>query len=111
MPTFTEADIMALVSPVFWPFLRVLAVFSSAPIFSARSVPMRTRVALALLWAMHGELAWYLIPPGLFDASEVELLGKMLETGLHAHDADSCLFVARHDGPLDRCRAPPPGKE
>jgi flagellar biosynthesis protein FliR len=52
MPTFTEADIMALVSPIFWPFLRVLAVFSSAPIFSARSVPLRTRVALALLVAL-----------------------------------------------------------
>ena len=43
---------MALVSPVFWPFLRILAVFSSAPIFSARSVPVRTRVALALLVAL-----------------------------------------------------------
>ena len=43
MPTFTEAQIMAAVAPVFWPFLRVLAVFSSAPIFSARSVPMRDR--------------------------------------------------------------------
>jgi flagellar biosynthesis protein FliR len=52
MFTFTEADIMALVSPVFWPFLRVLAVFSSAPIFSARSVPMRSRVALAMLVAI-----------------------------------------------------------
>ncbi len=52
MPTFTEAQIMAVVSPVFWPFLRVLAVFSSAPIFSARSVPMRTRVALAFLMAV-----------------------------------------------------------
>ncbi|MEZ5644588.1 MAG: flagellar biosynthetic protein FliR [Burkholderiaceae bacterium] len=52
MPTFTEADIMALVMPVFWPFLRVLAVFSSAPIFSARSVPMRSRVALAMLVAV-----------------------------------------------------------
>jgi flagellar biosynthesis protein FliR len=52
MPTFSEADIMALVSPVFWPFLRVLAVFSSAPIFSARSVPVRTRVALAMLVAL-----------------------------------------------------------
>src|SRR3990167_6689864 len=52
MPTFSEADIMALVSPVFWPFLRVLAVFSSAPIFSARSVPVRSRVALAFLIAV-----------------------------------------------------------
>ncbi len=49
---FSEADIMALVSPVFWPFLRILAVFSSAPIFSSRSVPVRTRVALAFLVAV-----------------------------------------------------------
>ena len=52
MPTFTEAQIMAAVAPVFWPFLRVLAVFSSAPIFSARSVPMRARVGLAFLVAI-----------------------------------------------------------
>eukprot|EP01036_Dinobryon_divergens_P043576 gene43576-58030_t len=43
---------MALVSPVFWPFLRILAVFSSAPIFSSRSVPLRTRVALAFIVAV-----------------------------------------------------------
>lgn len=49
---FTEADIMALVSPVFWPFLRILAVFTSAPIFSSRSVPVRTRVGLAFLVAV-----------------------------------------------------------
>ncbi|HEX5738601.1 MAG TPA: flagellar biosynthetic protein FliR [Hydrogenophaga sp.] len=52
MPTFTEADIMAWVMPVFWPFLRILAVFSSAPIFSSRSVPVRTRVGLALIVAV-----------------------------------------------------------
>lgn len=51
MFTFSEAQLMAWVSPVFWPFLRVLAVFSSAPIFSARSIPVRTRVALAFLIA------------------------------------------------------------
>ena len=52
MPTFNDAQIMALLMPVFWPFLRVLGVFSSAPIFSSRSVPVRTRVALALLVAL-----------------------------------------------------------
>ena len=26
MPTFTEAQIMAWVTPVFWPFLRILAI-------------------------------------------------------------------------------------
>ncbi len=52
MPTFTEAQIMAWVTPVFWPFLRILAVFSSAPIFSSRSVPLRSRVGLALIVAV-----------------------------------------------------------
>ena len=52
---FTEADIMALVSPIFWPFLRILAVFTSAPIFSSRSVPVRTRVALAFLIAVSAQ--------------------------------------------------------
>ena len=52
MVTFTEAQVMAWVSPLFWPFLRVLAVFSAAPIFSARSVPLRTRIGLALVIAL-----------------------------------------------------------
>ncbi|WP_310566781.1 flagellar biosynthetic protein FliR [Hydrogenophaga sp.] len=52
MITFSEAQLMAWVSPVFWPFLRILAVFGSAPIFSARSVPVRSKVALAFLIAV-----------------------------------------------------------
>jgi flagellar biosynthetic protein FliR len=52
MVTFTEAQLMAWVSPLFWPFLRVLAVFASAPIFSSRSVPTRTKVGLAFVIAL-----------------------------------------------------------
>ena len=52
MISFTEAQIMAWVSPIFWPFLRVLAVFASAPIFSSRSVPMRTKIGLAFVIAV-----------------------------------------------------------
>lgn len=52
MITFSEAQLMAWVSPVFWPFLRILAVFGSAPIFSARSVPIRSKVGLAFLIAV-----------------------------------------------------------
>jgi flagellar biosynthetic protein FliR len=49
---FTEAQIMAWVTPVFWPFLRILALFSSAPVLSARSFPVRSRVALAFFIAL-----------------------------------------------------------
>lgn len=52
MVTFNEAQLMAWVSPIFWPFLRVLAVFASAPVFSARSVPMRTKIGLAFVIAI-----------------------------------------------------------
>ena len=43
---------MAWVTPVFWPFLRILALFSSAPVLSARTLSARTRVALAFFIAL-----------------------------------------------------------
>lgn len=52
MLTFTEAQVVAWVTPLLWPFLRVLALFGSMPIFAQRSVPMRLRVALAFLIAL-----------------------------------------------------------
>lgn len=43
---------MAWLSPVLWPFLRVLALFSVAPVFSMRAIPMRVKIGLALLVAV-----------------------------------------------------------
>jgi flagellar biosynthetic protein FliR len=50
--SFTEAQILAWISPVLWPFLRVLAVFTSAPVLSSRAVPMRVKIALAFFVAL-----------------------------------------------------------
>ncbi len=47
MITFTEAQLTAWLTPLVWPFIRVLAVFSALPIFNRRNVPMRIRIALA----------------------------------------------------------------
>jgi flagellar biosynthesis protein FliR len=52
MVTFSEAQLMAWVTPILWPFLRTLALFASAPIFSSRSVPMRTKIGLAFVIAV-----------------------------------------------------------
>lgn len=49
MISFSEAQIAAWMSPVLWPFLRVLGMFTTAPIFSVRSIPVRAKVGLALL--------------------------------------------------------------
>lgn len=43
---------MAWVSPILWPFLRVLAVFSAAPLFSMRVIPMRAKIGLAFFVAL-----------------------------------------------------------
>ena len=51
MLTFTEAQVMAWVTPILWPFLRILALFSSLPVLGQRTVPVRARVGLAFLVA------------------------------------------------------------
>lgn len=52
MLTFSEAQLMAWLSPLLWPFLRVLAMFTAAPIFSMRAFPLRTKIGLAFLVAV-----------------------------------------------------------
>jgi flagellar biosynthetic protein FliR len=49
MLTFNDAQLTAWLTPLLWPFLRVLALFTTAPVLSQRQVPMRVRVALAFL--------------------------------------------------------------
>ena len=51
MLTFTEGQVLAWITPILWPFLRVLALFGSLPVFAQRGVPARVRVALAFLIA------------------------------------------------------------
>jgi flagellar biosynthetic protein FliR len=50
--TFNEAQLAAWISPLIWPFLRTLAVFTSAPVFSSRVFPIRARIALAFFVAL-----------------------------------------------------------
>ena len=52
MITFTEAQLVTWLSPVIWPFLRVLALFTAAPVFSSRAFPIRARIGLALFFLM-----------------------------------------------------------
>ena len=52
MLTFTEAQVLAWISPLLWPFLRILALFSALPVMGQRNVPMRLRVSLAFLIAL-----------------------------------------------------------
>jgi flagellar biosynthetic protein FliR len=50
--TLSEAQLTAWLSPLIWPFLRTLALFTSAPIFSSKAVPVRAKIALAFFVAL-----------------------------------------------------------
>lgn len=52
----TDTQLITWVSSIMWPFLRISAVLMAAPMFGARTVPVRVRVALAFA------LAWSLAP-------------------------------------------------
>jgi flagellar biosynthesis protein FliR len=49
MVSFTEAELLAWLSPLIWPFIRVLALFSALPVLGQRSVPARVRIGIAFL--------------------------------------------------------------
>ena len=52
MISVTEAQLTDWLSPILWPFFRILAVFTAAPIFSSRAFPVRARIGLAFLIAL-----------------------------------------------------------
>ncbi|SEL46200.1 flagellar biosynthetic protein FliR [Roseateles sp. YR242] len=52
MLTFSEAQIMAWINPILWPFIRTLALFAGMPVFSQRAVPQRVKIGLALFIAV-----------------------------------------------------------
>ena len=47
MITFTEAQLLAWMAPLLWPFLRALALFTALPVFGQRMVAARLRIGLA----------------------------------------------------------------
>ena len=77
MITLTEAQLYAWVSPVFWPFLRTLAVFTSAPIFSSRAIPIRAKVALAFFVALASQVSLPAMP--IVGFNEVAALGAVAQ--------------------------------
>ena len=68
MISITEAQLVAWLSPVLWPFLRILAVFSAAPVLSSRAFPLRAKVALSLLVAFAAQ-------PSLTDLPVIRING------------------------------------
>lgn len=52
MLSFTDAELTHWIGQFFWPFIRILALFGAAPAFNSVSIPVRAKVALALVIAV-----------------------------------------------------------
>ncbi len=74
MISFTEAQLLAWVSPLLWPFFRVLALLGSLPVLSQRIVPMRLRVALAFFITVCAQASLPAMPVVPLDSADALLL-------------------------------------
>jgi len=52
MISFSEAQLLQWLTPLIWPFLRALALFTALPVLGTRTVPTRVRIALAAFIAI-----------------------------------------------------------
>lgn len=77
MISLTETQLLAWVSPILWPFLRVLAVFTAAPVFSSRSFPLRAKIGLAFLIAFAAQASMPNQPQ--IDINGPEAMGAVLQ--------------------------------
>jgi flagellar biosynthetic protein FliR len=93
--TFTEAQILAWLNPLLWPFLRALALFSAMPILGTRSVPMRVRIGLAGLIAIAAQPTLPVVPVVALDSAlAITLVVQQAVIGLSLGFAVRLVFAS-----------------
>ena len=95
MISVTEAQILAWITPLLWPFLRALALFSALPLLGTRMVPARVRVGLAafIALAMQPSLPPFAAVP-LDSAAMLPLIAQQFVIGLSLGFAVRLVFAA-----------------
>jgi flagellar biosynthetic protein FliR len=93
--TFSEAQLLQWVTPLLWPFVRVLALFSALPVFGQRTVPARVRVALAFLIALCAQVSLPAMPVAALDSpTAFMLVAQQVLIGLSIGFAVRVVFAA-----------------
>lgn len=95
MFSFTEAQLLAWITPLVWPFIRTLAMFSSMPVFNQRVMPMRVRIGLAGLTAYAVQASLPDMPMVALDSpAALTLILQQLLIGLSLGFAVRIVFTA-----------------
>ena len=95
MLTFTDTQVLEWITPLLWPFLRVLALFGALPVFAQRSVPTRVRIGLAFLIAVCAQASLPVMPLIPLDsAGAVMAIVQQLLIGISLGFAVRVVFAA-----------------
>jgi flagellar biosynthetic protein FliR len=95
MLSLSEAQLLAWITPVIWPFLRALALIGALPVLGQRNVPVRVRVALALLIAVAAQASLPEVAPVPLDSAlAVTLVVQQLLVGICMGFAVRLVFAA-----------------
>ena len=95
MISFTETQILAWLTPLLWPFLRALALFTALPVFSQRAVPMRVKIGLALFIALAAQPSLPALPLIALDSTlAIMVLLQQLLVGFSLGFAVRVVFAA-----------------
>ena len=95
MLTFTDTQVLAWITPILWPFIRVLALFGAMPVLAQRSVPVRARVALAFLIAFCAQASLPPMPVVELDSAQGFLtIAQQLLIGISLGFAVRIVFTA-----------------
>jgi flagellar biosynthetic protein FliR len=93
--TFTEADVLAWLTPLLWPFLRVVALFSALPVLAQRTVPARVRIGLAFFVALCAQASLPPVAPIALDSSAaVQAVLQQVLIGISLGFAVRIVFAA-----------------
>ena len=94
MLTFTEADVLAWLTPLLWPFLRVVALFSALPVLAQRTVPARVRIGLAFFVALCAQASLPPVAPIALESTAVLAVLQQVLIGVSLGFAVRIVFAA-----------------
>lgn len=95
MISVSEAQLVAWISPIFWTFLRVIAVFTAAPVFSSRAIPVRAKIGLAFFVALAAQASLPDMPViGFNDPQALGVAVQQVGVGLAIGFAVRVVFAA-----------------
>jgi flagellar biosynthetic protein FliR len=89
---FNEAQLLQWVVPLLWPLLRLLGLFTAAPVLSMRVIPARVRIGLALLVALCAQPPMPVVP--LDSVMALAMVAQQVVVGLSIGFAARVVFTA-----------------